>query len=182
VSGASPVVDTQNVKQQAVVSTELLAALPSGAHGTMGIARLVPGMSGGTDSGGAQGLRTANNAVATTVHGKANGKVAFDGMQIDDLAIAGNLAYIVNPGYVEETVVETGGISAESETSGIRMNLIPKEGGNAFRFGADSTYTNHLGWTERRYLGARSTDFPQLDSTRPLPLRVEFVPAPNRQA
>src|SRR5262249_3245765 len=46
---------------------------------------------------------------------------------------------------VEEIVVETGGISAESDASGLRMNLIPKEGGNVFKFGADGTYTNrHL--------------------------------------
>jgi hypothetical protein len=145
VSGQSPLVDTQNVKQQDVVSADLLAALPSGSKGFVGIARLVPGMSGGNDSGGAAGLRTANNAVASTIHGKANGKMAFDGMQVDDLAIAGNMAYIMNPATVEETVVETGGISAESDASGIRINLIPKDGGNRFKFGADTTYTNqHL--------------------------------------
>src|SRR5688572_106478 len=52
VTGASPIVDTQNVRQQAVVSDELLASLPSGGKGFSGIARLVPGMSGGTDVGG----------------------------------------------------------------------------------------------------------------------------------
>src|SRR5262245_57959165 len=91
VTGASPLVDTQNVKQQNVVSTDLLAALPSGGKGFMGIARLVPGMSGGTDSGGAAGLRAANNAVSATIHGKADGKMAYDGMTVDNLAIAGNL-------------------------------------------------------------------------------------------
>ncbi|MGE3176763.1 MAG: carboxypeptidase-like regulatory domain-containing protein, partial [Vicinamibacterales bacterium] len=50
VSGAAPLVDTQNVRQQQVVSAELLETLPSGAKGFMGLARLVPGMSGGADS------------------------------------------------------------------------------------------------------------------------------------
>ena len=145
VTGASPLVDTQNVKQQSVVSADLLASLPSGAKSFMGIARMVPGMSGGTDSGGAAGLYAANAAQAATVHGKAGGKMAYDNMQVDNLAFGANLSYIMNPSTVEETVVEAGGISAESDVSGLRMNLIPKEGGNAFKFGADSTYTNqHL--------------------------------------
>src|SRR5687767_9153305 len=60
VTGASPLVDTQNVRQQTIVSNELIQALPSGAKGLLGVARLIPGMSGGVDSGGAQGIYAAN--------------------------------------------------------------------------------------------------------------------------
>ena len=42
VTGAAPLVDTQNVKQQKAVSAELLSALPSGTSGLMMITRLVP--------------------------------------------------------------------------------------------------------------------------------------------
>src|SRR5215510_13041441 len=146
VTGESPLVDTQNVKQQKVISEELLAALPSGAKGFMGIARLIPGMSGGGDSGGASGIYSSNQFHAATVHGKGGGKMSFDGMQTSNLAGGvGATSYVMNPAAVEEIVVETGGISAESDASGLRMNLIPKEGGNVFKFGADGTYTNrHL--------------------------------------
>ena len=51
----------------------------------------------------------------------------------------------MNPATVEEPSVETGGISAESNASGLSINMIPKEGGNIFKFGADGMYTNeHL--------------------------------------
>ena len=142
VTGASPLVDTQNVRQQTIVTDELISALPSGSKGYMGIARLIPGMSGGVDSGGSAGIYAANFVHAATLHGKSGAKMSYDGMQIANLAIGGNLGYLVNPATVEETTVESGGVSAESNATGVMMNLVPKEGGNAFKLNVDGTFTN----------------------------------------
>src|SRR5881628_835223 len=142
VTGESPIVDTQNVRQQTVVSDDLLASLPSGGKGYAGIARLVPGMSGGTDVGGAAGIYASNSIFNATIHGKGGGKLSYDGMTTNNLAISGAMSYVPNPATVEETVVEVGGISAESDASGLIMNLVPKEGGNTFRFMADTTLTD----------------------------------------
>src|SRR5262245_18752279 len=142
VTGESPIVDTQNVRQQQVVSDELLAALPSGGKGFSGIARLVPSMSGGTEVGGAAGIYNSHSIFNTTVHGKGGGKLSYDGMTTNNLAISGAMSYVPNPATVEETVVEVGGISAESDASGVIMNLVPKEGSNTFRLSADGTYSN----------------------------------------
>jgi hypothetical protein len=145
VSGAAPLVDTHNVRQQQTVSAELIDTLPSGAKGFMGIARLVPGMTGGSDSGGASGIYSSNSAHASTLHGKGGIKMSYDGMQTSNLSLTGHTSYVMNPATVEETTVETGGVSAESDATGVRINLVPKEGSNAFRFGADFTYTSeHL--------------------------------------
>ena len=62
VTGAAPLVDTQNVRQQNVVSSELLDSLPSAGKGIAGLVKLVPGMTGGSDSGGASGIYSANTA------------------------------------------------------------------------------------------------------------------------
>lgn len=142
VTGAAPLVDTQNVRQQESVSDELLSALPSGSKGFMGIARLIPGMSGNSDSGGGSGIYSSNSAHAATIHGKGSGKMSYDGMQTSNQSGTGHTSYVMNPATVEETVVLTGGISAESDASGLLINLVPKEGGNVFRFGADGVYTN----------------------------------------
>jgi len=142
VTSSSPLVDTQNVRQQESLSTELLDTLPSGAKGFMGIARLVPGMNGNGDSGGASGIYSANSTHASTIHGKGGGKMAYDGMQTSNQTVLGNSSYIMNPSTVQETVVMTGAISAESDASGIYINLVPKEGGNTFRGGSDGMYTN----------------------------------------
>src|SRR5262245_24115468 len=104
VTGESPIVDTQNVRQQTVVSDALLASLPSGGKGYAGIARLVPGMSGGTEVGGAAGIYTSHSVYNATVHGKGGGKLSYDGMVTNNLAINGAMSYVPNPATVEETV------------------------------------------------------------------------------
>jgi Carboxypeptidase regulatory-like domain len=142
VTGAAPLVDTANVRQQESVSDELLNALPSGSKGFMGLSRLIPGMSGNSDSGGASGIYSANSAHAATVHGKGGGKMSYDGMQTSNQSGTGHTSYVMNPATVEETVILTGGISAESDASGLLINLVPKEGGNTFRGGFDGVYTN----------------------------------------
>ena len=142
VTGASPVVDVQNVRQQAVLTNDLIATLPSGTNGFMGVARMIPGMSGGTDTGGASGIYSSNSAHGATLHGKGGGKMSYDGMQTSNLSGTGHTSYVMNPSTVLETVVEAGGISAESDASGFRINLIPKEGGNTFSTTGDFTFTN----------------------------------------
>jgi len=43
---------------------------------------------------------------------------------------------------VEEMQMETGGLSAEGSSTGMTMNLVPKEGSNAFKFAVSSIYSN----------------------------------------
>src|SRR5262249_5532064 len=140
VTGAAPLVDTQNVRQQQVVSTELLNALPSASKGFMGIARLIPGMSNTSDSSGGSGIYASNTAHMAMIHGKGNAKMSYDGMQTSNQSLGGHTSYVMNPATVEETVVLTGGISAESDASGLLVNLVPKEGGNTFKGGIDGIY------------------------------------------
>jgi hypothetical protein len=135
VTGAAPLVDAQNVRQQKVVSSELLSALPTGSKAIQNLVTLTPGMNGTADVGGSSGLYRSNGPRAATFHGKAGVKLLFDGMNI--LAANGSSnAYVPNPAFAEESTVETGGISAESSGSGIVMNMIPKTGGNTFSYSA----------------------------------------------
>ena len=139
VTGASPLVDTQNVRQQRVVSSELLETLPSGSKALQNLVTLTPGMVGTPDVGGSAGLYRTNGPRAATYHGKAGVKVMYDGMNI--LAAGGTGAsngYTPNQAFAEETAMETGGISAESAASGVAMNVIPKTGGNTFLFGTNT--------------------------------------------
>ena len=144
VTGATPVVDVQNVRQQTVVSEELLAALPSGSKGHMDLIRMIPGMVSDRNQGGggSTGIYATNATHGATLHGKGSSKVSYDGMQTNNLAATGAVSYVGNPSTAEETVVETGGISAESNAAGVAFNMIPKEGGNAFSSLSDFTYTH----------------------------------------
>src|SRR5207344_484362 len=131
VSGASPLVDTQNTQQQKVLGSELLQTLPTGVKGLAMVTNVVPGLRGaGADVGGASGLYSAQAFSQTTYHGKSGIKLTYDGMQINNLAgTGGNVSYAMNFSMVEEMAVETGGLSAESDSNNVRVNLVPKDGG-----------------------------------------------------
>ena len=144
VTGASPVVDVQNVRQQTVVSEELLKTLPTGTKGLMSVVRLIPGLTSGAaeDGGGAGGIYASNRVQGATIHGKGGSKQTYDGINTLNLAGTGNTTYIMNMSTVAEVVVEMGGVSAENDSSGVSINMIPKEGGNTFSTAADFTYAN----------------------------------------
>jgi len=138
VSGAAPLVDTQNVRQQTVVSSRLLATLPSSTAYIANLITLTVGMTGTLDVGGSSGLYKSNTPSANRYHGKAGSKNMVDGM--NTMAIGVGMTYVVNMAAAEETTVDTGGASAESSLNGIQLNLVPKEGGNAFSFRTAGTY------------------------------------------
>lgn len=144
VTGASPVVDVQNVRRQTVVSDELLSTLPSGSKGHMDLIRMIPGMTSDRNQGGggAMGIYATNATHGASVHGKGSPKAAYNGMEVNNLAGDGSISYIMNPSTAEETSVETAGIGADSNAAGLRFDMIPKEGGNSFSSISDFTYTN----------------------------------------
>lgn len=145
VTGAAPLVDTQNTRQQKVVSSSLLASLPTSSGSVINLVALMPGMTGAADVGGSVGVYAsggffANNA---TFHGKTGlGKQTYDGMRTHNMGITGAIGYIPNVATVEETTLETGGVSAESIASGAAINMIPKEGGNTFRYSLSGLFAN----------------------------------------
>jgi hypothetical protein len=147
VTGASPLVDTQNVRQQKVISSELLQVLPTSTKGLVTLTALIPGMvTTGTraDVGGSSSIYYSQDSNAGDgYHGKGVGKVLFDGMRISNLEIGGHTAFVVSASAVQEMTVETGGLSAESTASGITTNLIPKDGGNIFTFGLAGLFSTH---------------------------------------
>ena len=136
VSGQSPVVDAQNVRQQRVFTQEVVNALPVGSSIAV-VTTLIPGATitgtGGAasqDVGGSKG----ENTQGFNIHGSrgADYQQLRDGMFFGTLVAAGNFMSSTNPATVEEIVVETSGQSAEAETGGGLVNIVPREGSNRF--------------------------------------------------
>src|SRR5205823_4988608 len=125
VTGASPLVDVQNVRQQTVVSNELLAALPTSSRALATLVSVIPGMVGAADVGGASGIYTSNATYRNMFHGKGGVKFLYDGMNALNMN-TGATSYILNSATVEETAVQTGGVSAESTASGVLINMVPR--------------------------------------------------------
>ena len=123
VTGASPVVDIQNVRRQSSIDAEALATLPVGMKHVNNLITVTPGFTGLADVGG-------RYSQPGNFHGKAGTKVAFDGMGVENSS--GNSSYQINSLSVQEFVAQTSGIGADTNADGAVINTIPKEGGNTF--------------------------------------------------
>ena len=147
VTGVTPIVDVHNVREQTVLSRDVIEAVPTN-NAVMGFASLVPGavLSGITRSADVGGA-ASDVGVTIAVHG-ARGqdmKPHVDGMQVGtSMGNGGGTSrfYTFNPAAAEEIVVETAGVSAEAETGGVQLNMVPREGGNTFSGVFDADYTN----------------------------------------
>ena len=138
VTGESPLVDTQNVRRQTVVSDEMLDTLPTSTKQANSLIALTLGLSGMADVAGIYATQ-----VGGTYHGKAGTRTQFDGMSVQNMT--GNAGYQLNAALVQEMTLQASGISAEGNAEGVLINMIPKEGGNIFSGTVGGLYTNqHL--------------------------------------
>ena len=126
VTGASPIVDTQSTQNQAVLNRQVLDVLPA-ARTMQGGAALVPGVS----------FYSQGFVSTMSIHGSATADqhIYFDGMNIgQNLTGTGSQSngVTVNELAQTELVYDAGSQSAENALGGVRMDSIPKEGGNTY--------------------------------------------------
>jgi hypothetical protein len=118
------------------VSDELLKALPTGLNGLSTIGMLKPGMTGKVTLGGSADNYIDASQSAMTFHGKGGNGSFFiqdDCMRVANMEQNGGTGYITEMTNVDQVVVETGGLTAESQASSVIMNMVPKNGGNIFK-------------------------------------------------
>ncbi|HET6958306.1 MAG TPA: carboxypeptidase regulatory-like domain-containing protein [Vicinamibacterales bacterium] len=128
VSGQSPVVDVQSNSKAQVLSREVLDAVPT-AHTIQGVGQLVVGVTlTAPDVGGSQAMQQTY----FTVHGlgAAQTSLMMDGMIINGLQGDGAIQTYTNDAGNQEMVYQTGGGTVDSPTGGVKINMIPREGGN----------------------------------------------------
>jgi len=130
VSGESPVVDVQSNSKAQVLPREVLDAVPT-SHTIQGVGQLVVGVTlTAPDVGGSQAMQQTY----FTVHGlgAAQTSLMMDGMIINGLQGDGAIQTYTNDAGNQEMVYQTGGGTVDSPTGGVKINMIPKEGGNRF--------------------------------------------------
>ncbi len=142
VTGAAPIVDVQNVRRQTVVTNELLESLPTSTKSVGALATLTTGVTGIGDVGGSYQVEPGQDVVSGggRFHGKSGTKVYFDGMVMENSS--GNSSYQLNAAAVEEMVMSTSGISADTNADGLVVNVVPKEGSNTFRVTLAGLFAN----------------------------------------
>ncbi len=130
VTGAAPLVDVQNTQRTHVLSREQLDSLPS-ARNYSGLAALLPGVRmTNTDVGGNQQVEQ----IYMITHGsrRTDTSLQVDGMSINSLMNDGEVQAYFSDAANAEVTYQTSGAGAEVSTGGVRINMIPREGGNRY--------------------------------------------------
>jgi hypothetical protein len=129
VTGEAPVVDVQQVTRQQVMNHDVIDKIPTGRnYYSLGV--LIPGVSSNaTDVGGSTGDAMAQ----LTVHGSrpSSQRITQNGVSTAGLSGSGGFAGTVpNVSAAAEVTIDTNAASAELATGGVRINFIPRDGGN----------------------------------------------------
>lgn len=148
VTGETPTVDVQSTTRQRVLSREVIDAVPT-SRIPYQLATLVPGVTarngGGTayvqDVGGSSGNQQANSLV---VHGSkpVDMRLTYNGLTLATLETGKNAGAVNNSTAYQEVTVDSSAVSAELSTGGVRINLIPREGGNRLQGTFFTSYTD----------------------------------------
>lgn len=131
VSGESPVVDVSSTVTQTNISKDLYETIPTGRNPWV-MAGLVPGVvTGRLDVGGTEGMQQYN----LEAFGSADSQKSFsiDGLKTNWPGGSGGatMQYYGFEMY-DEYNMQTASGSAESDVSGVYMNMVTKSGGNRF--------------------------------------------------
>src|SRR5712691_6856765 len=76
--------------------------------------------------------QTEQTYMATHGNSSLHNTILLDGMPAQTNLSDGAVQNYIDNALVSEAVYQTSGVSAESSAGGVRLNLIPKDGGNAF--------------------------------------------------
>lgn len=130
VTGESPVVDVSSTAKTQVLTRELLDAVPTGRT-IQGLAQLIVGVTlSNPDVGGSRAMQ--QTYMTTRGLTSANNIVQVDGLMVNGLDGDGAVQQYFNNSMVEEMTYQTSGAGADVSPGGVRLNLVPKDGGNRF--------------------------------------------------
>ncbi len=161
VTGESPIVDVSSTARVQVLTREVLDALPTG-RSIYSMAQLVTGVNlNAPDVGGSRAMQ--QTYMSTRGLTSANNIVQVDGMMINGLDGDGAVQQYVNNAFIQEMTYQTAGAGADVSPGGVRVNIVPRDGGNEFHgsfFGAwsDGAWQSDNLTSELRALGVRNVD------------------------
>ncbi len=130
VTGDAPLVDVQSTGRSQVLSRDVLDAIPTG-RSFQSVGQLVVGVQlSRPDVGGSQAMQQTYFAV----HGMParNTTVQVDGMMMNSTRADGQVNPYFNDAMSQEVSYETTGAGADVSAGGVRVNMIPREGGARF--------------------------------------------------
>jgi hypothetical protein len=164
VSGATPTVDLQSTTRQVSITQEIVSQIPS-SRNPFALGVLIPGVSqsfGSRDVGGA--------VVAEVAALSANGGRTNDQrMMVNGVALSSGIGggwgggAVPNAAGTQEFAIDVSAVDAQAATGGVRVNFIPRDGGNRFSGTIFGSYSRGS-WAADNYTG---TDVQQRGLTAP---------------
>jgi len=131
VSGATPVVDVQQAGQRQVLNREVLDMLPS-ARQAVNAGVIIPGLRLTAPSmGGVSSTSVLGSYLMARGRPNSENSMEVDGMDVrasrgDGQQAQGNFAM------AQEVTYQVNAISAEAQGGGVRISLVPRDGGNQY--------------------------------------------------
>jgi Carboxypeptidase regulatory-like domain len=126
VTATSPTVDVINSRVAFVLNREALDEIPVARRDLTARAALIPGTTVTFFTLGQYNM---------TIHGSAASDmtIAVDGMRLNNLCGSGQYSgFYLNDASTQEITYLTGAENAEVSSGGMRINVVPKDGGNTF--------------------------------------------------
>src|SRR6476659_1359211 len=133
VSGQTPLVDVQNAQRTQVVDREVIDALPT-TRNMQSVGSIVPGVKlSRPDVGGSQGMEQTY----MRTHGADDRHTSMQvaGMIVNSSLGAGTIQAYNDDALAQQVVFQTSALPAEVAAGGVRVNMIPKDGGNIIKGG-----------------------------------------------
>jgi hypothetical protein len=134
VTGESPIVDVQSTTRQAVMDQEIVSAIPSSRTPfTVGV--LIPGVRRGAFMSQDVGGSVVQEVASLEANG---GRTADQRMMVNGVALSSMIAggwgggAVPNATGTAEFAIDVSGVDAQAATGGVRINFIPRDGGNRF--------------------------------------------------
>jgi hypothetical protein len=137
VTGESPIVDTSNITQRVVMTAEVRDALPTGRN-IQAVGIMIPGTTLALGGGGAlsRDVGGSGNLQQSPLQYRGSGDTVqtIEGLRLNNLCAQGAYSGVYwNDASFEEFSYVTGADSAEMGQGGMRVNMVPRDGGNSFR-------------------------------------------------
>jgi hypothetical protein len=137
VTGESPIVDTQSITQRVVMTQEVRDALPTGRN-IQAVGIMIPGTAIAVGGGGAlsRDVGGSGNLQQSPLQYRGSGDTVqtIEGIRLNNLCAQGAYSGVYwNDASFEEFSYVTGADSTEMGQGGMRVNMVPRDGGNSFR-------------------------------------------------
>src|SRR5688572_484203 len=154
VTGETPVVDLQSTTRQAVMDQEVVTAIPSSRTPfTTGV--LIPGVRKGAFTGQDVGGSVVQEVASLEANG---GRTSDQRMMVNGVALSSGIAggwgggAVPNATGTAEFAIDVSGVDAQAATGGVRINFIPRDGGNRFSGTVFGSYATG-DWAADNYTG-----------------------------